>query len=97
MRQQWWPLSPLFRRDSSGGGRLRLPRHGVDRPDPDTLKGIVSTLPRERSLVRAEQLAEALEVKAAHLGQPRVLPARPDHLCDSDGILFLTEVSGGGS
>jgi hypothetical protein len=49
--------------------------------------------------VRPEQLAEALEVKQKPRtsGNPGYFPLDPDHLCDSDGILFLTEVNGGGS
>ncbi|MER5730650.1 erythromycin esterase family protein [Streptomyces sp. NPDC002138] len=71
-------------------------RHqGVDTPPPDTVEGLLYTLPESRYVVDAPRLASAL---AATRPAPRVspwlgyAPLDPAHLADSDAIVFLKDV-----
>ncbi|WP_329159660.1 erythromycin esterase family protein [Streptomyces sp. NBC_01717] len=71
-------------------------RHqGVDTPPPDTVEGLLYTLPEDRCVIDAPRLATALgDTRPA----PRVspwfgyAPFDPAHLADSDGIVFVKDV-----
>ncbi|MEU9624523.1 erythromycin esterase family protein [Streptomyces sp. NPDC087228] len=71
-------------------------RHqGVDTPPPDTVEGLLYTLPEDRCVIDAARLATALgDTRPA----PRVSPwfgyspLDPAHLADSDGIVFVKDV-----
>ncbi|MET7293144.1 erythromycin esterase family protein [Streptomyces griseoloalbus] len=72
-------------------------RHqGVDTPPPDTVEGLLYTVPENRCVIDARRLATALgDTRPA----PRVspwfgyAPLNPAHLADSDGILFVKDVT----
>ncbi|MGW1893892.1 erythromycin esterase family protein [Streptomyces sp. NPDC002004] len=71
-------------------------RHqGVDTPPPDTVEGLLYTLPQDRCVIDAPRLATALgDTRPA----PRVspwfgyAPLDPAHLAASDGIVFVKDV-----
>ncbi|GAA2270182.1 erythromycin esterase [Streptomyces ruber] len=72
-------------------------RHqGVDTPPPDTVEGFLYALPQDRCLIDARRLATAL---GDPLPPPRVspwfgyAPLDPAHLADSDGVVFVKDVS----
>ncbi|MGC9541739.1 erythromycin esterase family protein [Streptomyces sp. UG1] len=71
-------------------------RHqGVDAPPPDTVEGLLYTLPEDHYLIDARRLATALD---ATRPAPRVspwfgyAPLDPAHLEDCDGIVFVRDV-----
>jgi erythromycin esterase-like protein len=69
--------------------------HGVDTPPPDTLEGLLYSLPQDRSLIDARKLATALATAPV---APRVSPyfaypgLDPAHLTAIDGIVFIKDV-----
>ncbi|AJE44357.1 erythromycin esterase family protein [Streptomyces nodosus] len=72
-------------------------RHqGVDTPPPDTVEGLLYALPEDRCVIDAPRLAAALGDRRP---APRVspwfgyAPLDPAHLADSDGIVFVKDVS----
>ncbi|GGZ03026.1 erythromycin esterase family protein [Streptomyces poonensis] len=72
-------------------------RHqGVDTPPPDTVEGILYALPEDRCVVDAPRLATALgDTRPAPRESPwfGYAPLDPAHLADSDGILFVKDVT----
>ncbi|MEU9351493.1 erythromycin esterase family protein [Streptomyces griseoloalbus] len=74
-------------------------RHqGVDTPPPDTVEGLLYALPEDRCVIDARRLATAL---GDTLPAPRVspwfgyAPLDPAHLADSDGVLFVKDITQG--
>ncbi|MFK0254952.1 erythromycin esterase family protein [Streptomyces sp. NPDC090445] len=71
-------------------------RHrGVDTPPPDTVEGLLYTLPEDRYVIDARQLAAALgNTPPAPRTSPwfGYAPLDPAHLADSDGIVFVKDV-----
>ncbi|MGW5095334.1 erythromycin esterase family protein [Streptomyces nodosus] len=72
-------------------------RHqGVDTPPPDTVEGLLYALPEDRCVIDAPRLAAALGDRRP---APRVspwfgyAPLDPARLADSDGIVFVKDVS----
>ncbi|PZF99066.1 erythromycin esterase [Micromonospora deserti] len=71
------------------------PRHGLPAPAPDTLEGVLATLPGDRHLIDAPRLAGALG-RATPLS-PRTdtstghgyFPLDPDQLAQIDAVVFL--------
>jgi erythromycin esterase-like protein len=72
-----------------------IQHQGVDTPPPDTVEGLLYTLPQDRYVVDAPRLATALG--AAQVA-PRVSPyfgyspLDPAHLAANDGIMFVKDV-----
>ncbi|WP_327045805.1 erythromycin esterase family protein [Microbispora sp. NBC_01189] len=65
---------------------------GDDVPPPDTVEGILSTLPWDRSLVDARRLAEAVTEPAPRVSQDfRYFPLDPARLDVIDGVVFLKQ------
>ncbi|GII82336.1 erythromycin esterase [Sphaerisporangium siamense] len=65
---------------------------GDDTPPPDTVEGILSTLPWDRSLVDARHLAEAVTKPAPRVSDDfRYFPLDPAQLDMIDGIVFLKQ------
>ncbi|MEV0186005.1 erythromycin esterase family protein [Streptomyces sp. NPDC050625] len=71
-------------------------RHqGVDAPPPDTVEGLLYTLPQDRCVIDAPRLATVLGDRCP---APRVspwfgyAPLDPAHLADSDAIVFVKDV-----
>ncbi|MDK0523694.1 erythromycin esterase family protein [Streptomyces sp. ML-6] len=101
---EWWSAGAL------AGARLgeeyafvatalgTIRHRGVDAPPPDTLEGLLYALPEDRCVVDAPRLAAALDGTPP---APRVspwfgyAPFDPAHLADSDGIVFVKDVSRG--
>ncbi|MFI9822974.1 erythromycin esterase family protein [Streptomyces sp. NPDC052013] len=99
---EWWSAGALVSARLGGeyafvATALGTIRHqGVDTPPPDTLEGLLYTLPEDRCLVDAPRLATAL-------GDPRpaprvspwfgYAPLDPAHLARIDGLVFLKDVS----
>ncbi|MFI7633959.1 erythromycin esterase family protein [Nonomuraea sp. NPDC049400] len=65
---------------------------GDDTPPPDTVEGILSTLPWDHSLIEAPRLAEAITNPAPRISHDfAYFPLDPAQLDMIDGIVFLKE------
>ncbi|MEV6866892.1 erythromycin esterase family protein [Streptosporangium subroseum] len=65
---------------------------GDDTPPPDTVEGILSTLPWEHSLIDARRLAEAVTEPAPRVSHDfAYFPLDPAQLATIDGIVFLKQ------
>ncbi|HEU5158650.1 MAG TPA: erythromycin esterase family protein [Streptosporangiaceae bacterium] len=63
---------------------------GADTPAPDTVEGILSTLPWDDALIDARRLAEALTKPAPRVSRDfAYFPLDPDQLDMIDGVVFL--------
>jgi erythromycin esterase-like protein len=61
-------------------------------PPPDTVEGVLSTLPWDHSLIDAHHLAEAITKPAPHISHDfAYFPLDPTQLDMIDGILFLKQ------
>ncbi|YCK34133.1 erythromycin esterase family protein [Actinomadura sp. ATCC 39365] len=70
---------------------------GDDTPSPDTVEGVLSTLPWDHSVVDARRLAEAVADPARRVSQDfAYFPLDPSHLGAIDGVVFLKEVGAWG-
>lgn len=101
MPLEWWSAGALvsarlgaeYAFVATALGTIR--HQGVDTPPPDTVEGLLYTLPEERCVVDARRLATALGDRRP---SPRVspwfgyAPFDPAHLADSDGIVFVRDV-----
>lgn len=66
---------------------------GDDAPAPDTVEGMLSTLPWDRSLIDARRLADAIAGPAPRVSQDfAYFPLDPAHLDVIDGVVFLNQV-----
>ncbi len=72
-------------------------RHqGVDTPAPDTVEGLLYSLPEDRCIVDAPRLATVLgEMRPASRVSPYYgySPLDPVHLAEIDGIVFVKDTS----
>ncbi len=65
---------------------------GDDTPSPDTVEGLLSTLPWDRSLIDARRLAEAVTKPAPRISHDfAYFPLDPAQLDMIDGVVFLKE------
>ncbi|MFI7444803.1 erythromycin esterase family protein [Nonomuraea indica] len=65
---------------------------GDDTPSPDTVEGILSTLPWDQSLIDAGRLAEAVPQAAPRVSQDfAYFPLDPAQLHRADGLVFLKQ------
>jgi erythromycin esterase-like protein len=65
---------------------------GDNTPPPDTVEGILSTLPWNHSLIDARRLAEAVTKPAPRISHDfRYFPLDPAQLDTIDGVVFLKE------
>ena len=65
---------------------------GDDAPPPDTVEGVLSTLPWDRSLVDARRLAEAVTTPTPRVSHDfRYFPLDPAQLDVIDGVVFLKQ------
>ncbi|MFG2520903.1 erythromycin esterase family protein [Streptomyces sp. NPDC048527] len=98
---QWWSAGALVSARLGEGyafvatalGTLR--HRGVDTPPPDTVEGLLYTLPEDRCVVDAPRLAAALgDTQPAARVSPYYgyAPFDPAHLTASDGIVFVKDV-----
>ncbi|MEU6097012.1 erythromycin esterase family protein [Streptomyces sp. NPDC047079] len=99
---EWWSAGALVNAQLGEGyafvaTALGTIRHrGVDTPPPDTIEGLLYALSEDRCVIDAPRLATALgDTRPA----PRVSPwfgyspLDPAHLADSDGIVFVKDVT----
>ncbi|MEV4925405.1 erythromycin esterase family protein [Streptomyces roseoverticillatus] len=98
---EWWSAGALVNARLGEGyafvaTALGTIRHqGVDTPPPDTVEGILYTLPGGRYVIDARRLATALgDTPPAPRLSPwfGYAPLNPAHLADSDGIVFVKDV-----
>jgi erythromycin esterase-like protein len=67
---------------------------GDDTPPPDTVEGLLSTLPWDHSVIDARRLAEAITKPAPRTSHDfAYFPLDPAHLDMIDGIVFLKKVA----
>ncbi|GAA2153582.1 erythromycin esterase family protein [Actinomadura napierensis] len=65
---------------------------GDDVPPPDTVEGVLSTLPWDRSLIDARRLAEAITKPVPRTSRDfAYFPLDPAHLDTIDGVVFLKQ------
>jgi erythromycin esterase-like protein len=65
---------------------------GDDTPPPDTVEGILSTLPWDHALIDARRLAEAVTQPAPRISHDfAYFPLNPAQLDTIDGVVFLKE------
>ncbi|MGW7521173.1 erythromycin esterase family protein [Streptomyces sp. NPDC054796] len=101
---EWWSAGAIVsahlgKRYAFLATALGTLRHrGVDVPPPDTLEGLLHTLPESHCLLDAARLADTLgDARPA----PRVsswfgyAPLDADHLPDTDGVVFVRDVPRG--
>lgn len=76
------------------------PHHGLAAPAPDTLQGLLAEATEHWHLFDAIELASALGDQASALSAREAAPAElsyfpldPDHITDTDGVLFLHEAA----
>jgi erythromycin esterase-like protein len=72
--------------------------HGVETPPPDTIEGLLYSLPEDRYVVDARRLAAAFgDVTPAYRSSAwfGYAPLDPAHLASYDGILFVKDASPG--
>jgi erythromycin esterase-like protein len=101
---EWWSAGAIVSANLGDGyaflatalGTIR--HHGVDAPPPDTIEGLLYTLPEDRYVVDARRLATVLgDVTPA----PRVSPwfgyspLDPAHVASNDGIVFVKDIPAG--
>jgi erythromycin esterase-like protein len=97
---EWWSAGAIVSAHLGDGyaflatalGTIR--HHGVDAPPPDTVEGLLYTLPQDRYVIDARRLATVLgDVTPA----PRVSPwfgyspLDPAHVASTDGIVFVKD------
>ncbi|MFD9003572.1 erythromycin esterase family protein [Streptomyces sp. NPDC059582] len=101
MPLEWWSAGALvsarlgaeYAFVATALGTIR--HRGVDTPPPDTVEGLLYTLPEDRCVIDAPRLATAL---GGTRPTPRVspwfgyAPLDPARLADSDGIVFVKDV-----
>ncbi|GAA0354101.1 erythromycin esterase family protein [Actinoallomurus spadix] len=94
-RLEWWSAGAIAA--TSLGDRYAflasaLGTAGDEAPPPDTVEGILSTLPWDRSLIDARRLAEAVTQAAPRVSRDfAYFPLDPAGLDRIDGIVFLKE------
>jgi hypothetical protein len=67
-----------------------LPCTGGNTPPPDSIEGILSTLPWDRSLIDTRRLAEAITKPAPRISHDfAYFPLDPAQLDTIDGVAFL--------
>ncbi len=102
MPLEWWSAGALvsarlgeqYAFVATALGTIR--HRGVDTPPPDTVEGLLYALPDDRHVIDAQRLATALGDTGP---APRVspwfgyAPLDPAHLADSDGIVFVKDVT----
>ncbi|MET7336718.1 erythromycin esterase family protein [Nonomuraea sp. NPDC005650] len=92
---EWWSAGAITR--AHLGDRYvflasALGTFGADVPPPDTLEGLLSALPWDRSLVDTRHLAEAVAQPSLRTSRDHAyFPLNPAHLGLIDGIVFLKE------
>ncbi|WP_436763184.1 erythromycin esterase family protein [Streptosporangium sp. V21-05] len=97
-RLEWWSAGAIA--GAHLGDRYAflasaLGTAGDDTPPPDTVEGMLSTLPWDRSLVDARRLAEAVTEPAPRVSQDfAYFPLDPARLGMIDGVVFLKRPSG---
>ncbi|MGW5868514.1 erythromycin esterase family protein [Streptomyces sp. NPDC055239] len=101
MPLEWWSAGALVSAQlgeeyafvATALGTIR--HQGVDTPPPDTLEGLLYTLPEDRRVIDAPSLAAALaDTPPAHRASPwfGYAPLDPAHLTDIDGIVFVKDI-----
>ncbi|QOV40994.1 erythromycin esterase family protein [Streptomyces ferrugineus] len=99
---EWWSAGALVHAHlgeeyafvATALGTIR--HQGVDTPPPDTVEGLLYTLPEDRYVIDARRLATALDAtRPAPRESPwfGYAPLDPARLADSDGIVFVKDVS----
>jgi erythromycin esterase-like protein len=97
--QQWWSAGAIVSAHLGDGyaflataiGTIR--HHGVDNPPPETIEGLLYTLPQDQYVIDARRLATLADTTPA----PRVSPwygyspLDPTHLASIDGIVFIKD------
>jgi erythromycin esterase-like protein len=75
---------------------------GLDAPRADTLEGVLATLPENRYVINAKRLASALHGMETELALRTdtstnygYFALEPDHLEETDGVIFIKDVATG--
>ncbi|GAA5040274.1 erythromycin esterase-like protein [Thermocatellispora tengchongensis] len=94
-RLEWWSagaITAAYLGDRYAFLASALGTVGADVPPPDTVEGVLSALPWDRSLIDARRLAEAVTRPSPRISQDYAyFPLDPAHLGMIDGIVFIRE------
>jgi erythromycin esterase-like protein len=94
-RLEWWSAGAIA--ETHLGDRYAFlasafSKVGDDTPRPDTVEGILSTLPWDHSIIDARRLAEAVTQLAPRISHDfAYFPLDPAQLDTIDGVVFLKE------
>lgn len=92
-RLEWWSagaITATYLGDRYAFLASALGTVGDDSPAPDTVEGVLSTLPWDRSLIDARRLAETVADPAVRVSEDfRYFPLDPSQLGTIDGVVFL--------
>jgi hypothetical protein len=92
---EWWSagaITATHLRDRYAFLASALDTAGDDAPVPDTIEGVLSTLPWDRSLIDARRLAEAITKLVPRISHDfAYFPLDPAQLDLIDGIVFLKQ------
>ncbi|MFC6014639.1 erythromycin esterase family protein [Plantactinospora solaniradicis] len=103
---QWWSAGAIVHAQVGDqyaflASALGVARHqGLDVPPADTLEGVLAALPEDRYVMNSARLADALrgaEVSVTTRTDTSTnhgyFPLDPDHLEDTDGVIFIKEIT----
>jgi erythromycin esterase-like protein len=94
-RLEWWSagaIAATYLGDRYAVLASALGTVGDENPPPDTVEGLLSTLPWDRSFVDARRLAETVLSPAPRVSEDfRYFPLNPAQLDTIDGIVFLKQ------
>ncbi|GAA3935619.1 erythromycin esterase family protein [Actinomadura viridis] len=92
---EWWSagaITATYLGDRYAFLASALGTAGDDTPPPDTVEGILSTLPWDHALIDARRLAEAIPKPAPRVSHDfAYFPLDPAQLDTIDGVVFLKE------
>lgn len=101
---RWWSAGALLAARLGdeyaviGSALGAAPHQGIAEPDPDTLEGLLYTLPGDRNLVPASALAAVVTDAGTELVQRTTtnlgyFPLNPGSLGDFDAVAFLRDIA----
>ncbi|WP_246090246.1 erythromycin esterase family protein [Nonomuraea deserti] len=92
---EWWSAGAIIAKHLGGRYAFLASAFGVvddNTPPPDTVEGVLSTLPWDHSLTDARRLAEAVTEPTPRISHDfRYFPLDPAQLDTIDGIVFIKQ------
>lgn len=101
MALEWWSAGAIVGSQLGDGYAVlalalgSAPHHEIGTPAPDTVEGVLSTLPGNRYLIDPHALAARgakLVPRTDTTARYGYFPLDPDHLGETDGIIFIKNI-----